>query len=80
MVVPCFCRDMSFVAFTRFFGLILMQTFMQTLRILCRYCADFCMKKCSLEPLQVGPSHTRFPFIASPRVCMCNTDILDVGK
>ena len=27
------------------------QTFMQTLRILCRYCADFCTKKCSLEPL-----------------------------
>ena len=37
VVVPCFCRDMSFVAFTRFFGLILMQTFMQTLRILCRF-------------------------------------------
>ena len=51
VVVPCFCRDMSFVAFTRFFGLILMQTFMQTLRILCRYCADFCTKKCSLEAL-----------------------------
>ena len=27
----------AFVAFTRFFGLILMQTFMQTLRILCRF-------------------------------------------
>ena len=27
------------------------QTFMQTLRILCRYCADFCTKKCSVEPL-----------------------------
>ena len=27
------------------------QTFMQTLRILCRYCADFCTKKCSLEAL-----------------------------
>ena len=51
VVVPCFCRDMSFVAFTRFFGLILMQTFMQTLRILCRYCADFCTKKCSVEAL-----------------------------
>ena len=34
---PCFCRDMSCVAFTRYFGLILMQTFMQTLRILCRF-------------------------------------------
>jgi len=42
---------MSFVAFKRFFGLILMQTFMQTLGILCRYCADFCTKKCSVEPL-----------------------------
>ena len=27
------------------------QTFMQTLRILCTYCADFCTKKCSLEAL-----------------------------
>ena len=27
------------------------QTFMQTLRILCRYCDYFCTKKCSVEPL-----------------------------
>ena len=51
VVVTHFCRDMSFVASTRFFGLVLMQTFMQTLRILCRYCADFCTKKCSVEAL-----------------------------
>ena len=51
VLVKRFCRDMSFVAFTCFFGLVLMQTFMQTLRILCRYCADFCTKKCSLEAL-----------------------------
>ncbi len=51
VVVTRFCRDMSFVAFTCFFGLVLMQTFMQTLRILCRSCADFCTKKCSLEAL-----------------------------
>jgi hypothetical protein len=34
----------ALVAFTRYFGLVLMQTPMQTLRILCRYCADFCTK------------------------------------
>ena len=28
-----------------------MQTFMQTLGILCKYCADFCTKKCSVEAL-----------------------------
>ena len=48
-VFPC---NMSFVAFTCFFGLVLMQTFMQKLRILFRYCTDFCTKKCSkVDPM-----------------------------
>ena len=51
VVVTRFCRDMTFVAFTRFFGLVLMQTFMQTLRILCR----FLHKKCSMEALFGNP-------------------------
>ena len=47
MVVTYFCRDMSFVASMCVFGLVLMLT----LRILGRYCADFCTKKCSVEAL-----------------------------
>ena len=47
-----FCRDMIFVEFTRFFGLVTMQTLMQTLMIFCRYCADFCRKKCSVTALE----------------------------
>ena len=49
-----------------FFCLVLMKTFMQILRILCKYCADFCTKKCSVEapiwsaPLQTNPNADGF--------------------
>ena len=36
---------------------------MQTLRLLCRYCADFCTKKCSVEALYLRCVHACIAYV-----------------